>query len=84
MTVRFWYKLVEKWPSEPTRSKKLEMKNIDDVWWSQIYYYPCKDQFNCQGGQEKGWLGLWYWFHGYIPIKNKPQRDAKKPLQLGL
>ena len=69
--------MVAKWPSKLTCSKKLGMKNIDNVSWSQIYYYPCKDQYNYQGGQEKDWLGLWYWFHGYIRIKNKSQRDAK-------
>ena len=69
--------MVAKWPSKPTRSKKLEMKNKDNVSWSPIYYYPCKDRYDYQGGQENGWLGLWYWFHGYIRINNKPQRDAK-------
>ena len=69
-------KLVAVWPSKPTSSKKWEMKNVDNVWWSD-YYYPCQDPYDCKGSQEKGLLGLWDWFHGYIQNKNKPQRDAK-------
>ena len=47
-----------------------------------MYYYPCKDQYDCQGVQEKGWLGLWDWFHGYI-VKKQASEGCKKPLQMG-
>ena len=52
MTVGFWYKLV--WPSKLTLSKKLEMKNMDNVWRSHIYIIIlARTGMNDKGVKEK-------------------------------